>query len=74
MIGQAPDWEGIAQERMRSWETEVRHRQLLAQVPRQRPRWRRWTGSGLMRVGGWLTRWGERMAENECGQGVSVVG
>jgi hypothetical protein len=74
MIGQSQDWEGIAQERMRSWEAEVCHRQLLAQVPRRRRRWRRWTGGGLMRAGAWLTRWGERMAENECGQRVSVIG
>jgi hypothetical protein len=68
------DWDGIAQERMRSWETEVRRRQLLAHLPRRQPRWRRWTSGGLMRTGRWLLRWGERMAEPECEQGVSMAG
>ena len=27
------DWEGVAQERARSWEKEIQQRQLLAQLP-----------------------------------------
>ncbi len=68
------DWDGIAQERSRSWESAVRQRQLQAQIPRQRSLWRRRTGAWLVRVGGWLTHWGKEMAEVEAHQGVSVVG
>jgi hypothetical protein len=67
-------WEGIIQERKRSWEYELRHQQLLAQVRRQRPAWRRWTGGGLLRAGRWLTRWGERMSGMECQQKMPVAG
>lgn len=68
------DWEGVARERMRSWEKERQHRQLLAQLPSESPRWRRWTGGGMVRIGTLLMRWGERMAQREYRQGVSVTG
>jgi hypothetical protein len=68
------DWEGVARERMRSWEKEMHQRQLLAQIPQQTPRWRRWTGGGMVRTGNLLMRWGERMAQRECSEGVSVAG
>ena len=71
------DWNAIAQERQRSWDAAVSQQQLLAQIPRQRRpqrRWRRWTGSGLVRIGSRLMHWGEQMAENECEPGVSMPG
>jgi hypothetical protein len=68
------DWEGIVQERSRSWEAEVRQRQLRAQIPRQRSAWQRRTGKWLIYVGGWLTQCGEEMAESKCTAGVSVAG
>ena len=67
-----PDWEGIAQERKESWEVQIHHQHLLAQLPRQRPAWRRWTGGALKRAGGWLTRLGDWMAGSECQQEMSV--
>ncbi len=68
------DWEGVAQERARSWEKEIQQRQLLAQLPRQPAAWRLWTGSILVWLGTWLMRWGSRVTPNECRQGVSVTG
>jgi hypothetical protein len=68
------DWDGIAQEKTRSWDREVRQRQLLVQIPRQRPHWRRKTGSWLMHVGGRLTRWGAEMAECDGQQEMPVAG
>jgi hypothetical protein len=67
------DFDGIAQEKMRAWEIEVQRRQLQAQIARPRPIWRRWilrrwAGTGLMRVGRWLTQLGSGMADEiaEC--------
>jgi hypothetical protein len=68
------DCDGIVQLKKGDWEAELYRQHLLAQLPRQRPRWRRWTGGGLLRIGRWLTRWGEQMVESECTQGVSVAG
>jgi hypothetical protein len=65
------DWEGVARERMRSWEKEMQQQQLLAQLTPQPSRWRRWTGSGLVWIGTWLLRWGERMAQRECRENVA---
>jgi hypothetical protein len=67
------DWEGVARERTLSWEKEIRERQLLAQLPSRPSHWRRWTGGGLVRVGTMLMRWGERMAQRECRQELSVT-
>ena len=64
-------WEGVAQERMLSWEKEMKYRQLLAELPQEPPRWRRWTGGGMVWVGRWLLRWGERMVQCECTEGVT---
>jgi len=55
----------VAQERMRSWDKEIEHQQMLAQISSAPPRWRRWTGSGMVRLGFWLMRGGERMARRE---------
>lgn len=67
------EWEGVARERMRSWENEMQQMQLLAQLPGEPPRWRRWTGGGMVRIGTWLMCWGERLAQRECRQGVPVA-
>lgn len=63
------DWERVTQERINSWEAEMRQRQLLAQIPHQSSLWRRWTGSGLVRTGTLLMRLGERLAQREARQG-----
>ncbi len=68
------DWERVVHERMRSWEKEIHQRQLLTQLPSESPRWRRWTGGGMVRIGTLLMRWGERMVQRECRQDVSVTG
>jgi hypothetical protein len=68
------EWEGVAKERMRSWEKEIQQQQLLAEVAQEPSRWRRWTGSGLVWIGTWLLRWGERMAQRECQESISVAG
>ena len=66
-------WEGVAQERLRSWEKEMNHRQLLAQLPQEPSRWRQFTGGTMVWIGTWLLRWGERMAQHECQEKVSVA-
>ena len=66
--------EGVAQERMRTWEKELRHQRLLTQIPRKPPAWQRWTGGRMVWIGAWLMCWGERMAQRECRQGISVAG
>lgn len=68
------DWEGIAQERSRSWEEAVGARQLQAQLPRQRGVWRRRAGGWLMWVGERITKWGAQMAQCEKAQRVSLAG
>jgi hypothetical protein len=69
------DWEGVAQERKRAWDTEVKKRQLLVHLPRRRPRWRRWVSAWLIGAGGSLTEWGKAMAaDHESEPQVSVVG
>lgn len=68
------DYEGIAQERTRSWEAELCQRQLRAQITRQPPRWRRIAGAWLMAAGRRLTHWGAAMAEHERSQPMSVAG
>ncbi len=65
------DWEGVAQERMRSWEKEMQQRQLLAELAQEPPSWRRWTGGGLVWIGTGLLRWGERMAQHECPENIA---
>ncbi len=65
---------GSSRNGSRSWEAEVRQRQLRAQIPRQRSTWRQRTGNWLMCVGGWLVHCGEEMAECERSAGVSVAG
>ena len=60
------DWDGVAQERTRSWEAEVDRQHLLRQIPRRRTRWRQWAGGGLVWLGRWLVRWGEQVTEPEC--------
>ena len=67
-------WEGVAQERLRDWEKEVCHQQLLLQLPQEPARWRRWTGSSMVWAGTWILRWGERMAQRECQESVQVAG
>jgi hypothetical protein len=67
------DWEGVAHERQILWEKEIRYRTLLAQFPSRPSFWRQWTGGGLVRVGTMLMHWGERMAQCECRQEVSVT-
>ncbi len=66
-------WEGIAQERMRSWEKEMQYQQLLAQLPPTPSIWRRWTGGGMVWIGTWLLRWGERMARRQCQESISIT-
>lgn len=67
------DWEGVAHERSLSWEKEIRYQHLLAQLPSRPSFWRRWTGGGMVRAGTILMRWGERMAQCERRQEVSVT-
>jgi hypothetical protein len=67
-------WEDVAQERVRDWEKEMQHRQLLAQVPPTPAPWRRWMGRVMVWLGTWLLRFGERMARRECAECVSVAG
>jgi len=66
-------WEDVAQERVKEWEKEVRHQKLLSQLPQEPSLWRRWTGSGMVWVGTWLMRSGERMAHCECQECVSLA-
>jgi hypothetical protein len=66
------DCERVAAERARSQETEMEHRHLLSQIPRQPPRWRRWLGDGMVQIGTWLTSWGEWLAQRERRQAVPV--
>lgn len=65
-------WESLAQERQRDWEKEMRHQQLLLQLPQEAARWQRWTGSGMVWVGTSILRWGERMAQRECQESVAT--
>jgi hypothetical protein len=68
------DWEGLAQERKRAWDAEVRTQQLIAHLPRRRARWRRWASAWLIGVGGSLTGWGKAIAvECEGEHQISVV-
>ncbi len=62
------DWERVAAEQARSWEAERVHRQLLSEIPHQPPRWQRWTGDIMMRIGTWLMNWGKQMAQHEYGK------
>lgn len=66
-------WEGVAQERMRDWEKERRQMALLATIPQEPGPWRRWTGSGMVWLGTCLLRWGERVAQCECQESVTVA-
>ena len=68
------DWERVAKERQRSWDAEVRQRQLLSQLASPPPLWRRWTGGSLMWLGAWLVRRGEGMMQHEYSRGVSFAG
>lgn len=68
------DWERVAQERMRDYEREARHQQLLAQLPPQPSPVQQWTGRAMVWLGAWLVRWGERMARRKCAESVSVTG
>ncbi len=63
--------EGIAQDRMRDWEKDMKFRRLLAERPQKPPRWRRWTGNTLMWIGALSLRWGKRMAQRESQEGVT---
>jgi hypothetical protein len=67
-------WEVVAAERMREWDKEIERYQLLARLPQEPARWRRWTGSALVRCGFWLMRWGERLVRRESQEGISVAG
>ncbi len=68
------DWEGIAQDRQRDWEKEMKYRNLLAQLPEKSPRWRRWMGIAMVLVGTVLMRWGERISPPRRHECVSTVG
>jgi hypothetical protein len=68
------DLEVVAQERSRAWEKEIAHRQLLKDVLRQPPCWRRWLGCGMVGLGAWLMRWGEWIVQPTRREGISVVG
>jgi hypothetical protein len=59
---------------MCDWEKEMHNQRLLAQLPAEPSLWRRWTGSGMVWAGTWLLRWGERMAQRECQESISVAG
>jgi hypothetical protein len=67
------DFEGVAAERARLWEIEIKQQWLISQIPRTPPFWRRWLGNGMVRGGNWLTSWGEWMAQCECGEGMTVA-
>jgi hypothetical protein len=66
-------WEGVLQDRIRSWEKEMRYQKLLAELPPKPSPWRQWTGSGMVWTGQWLMRWGERMAQRECQENLSIA-
>ena len=66
-------WEGVVEERLRDWDTEMQNRQLLAQLPTTPPRWRHWLGRTMVVMGTWLLQLGERVARRECPECVSVA-
>lgn len=68
------DWERVAQERMNDYHREARQQQLLAQIVPEPSPLQRWTGRGMVWLGAWLVRLGERMARCECPERVSVAG
>lgn len=68
------DWERVAQARMDDYQREARKQQLLAQIPSTPSPLQQWAGRGMVWVGAWLVRLGERMARRECAEGVSVTG
>ena len=66
-------WEGVAEERAKEWEKEIRYQKLLSELPQEPSLWRRWTGSGMVWVGTWLLHSGERVAQRKCQEGVSLA-
>lgn len=66
------DLEGVAQEKLRAWEKEIKQRQLLQQLPQKPPRWHSWTGSMLLWLGSQLTHFGERLTRRERQEQVQV--
>jgi hypothetical protein len=67
------DFEGIAADRMRSWEREIEHRLLVSRFPRRRPFWVRWLGDGMVLAGNWLASWGRWLAQREYRQSVTAA-
>jgi hypothetical protein len=57
--------EGLAEQRARSWEVELKQRALLFQIPHQPPIWQRWLGKGMVSLGIQLASWGEWLALRE---------
>jgi hypothetical protein len=51
----------------------MRYQKLLAELPPKPSPWRQWTGSGMVWTGQWLMRWGERMAQRECQENLSIA-
>lgn len=63
----------IAEARREAFEKEMRVQHLLEQLPVQTPRWRQWTGNGLVWAGSRLVSWGEGMTMTNGSQGVEVL-
>jgi hypothetical protein len=60
--------EAVTQARLEHWEAEIRRHKLLATLPTQTPRWRRWLGHALLALGVTLMRggaWVARLNHNE---------
>ena len=68
------EYEVVAQERLLDWEKELQQRQLLAEVPKEPARWRRWTGNMMVSSGTWLMCAGERLVRRECQESVTAIG
>ena len=66
-------WESVVEDRLRDWDKEMQHRQLLAHVPATPSRWQRWAGSAMVWLGTWLLRLGARMARRENTECVCVT-
>lgn len=68
------DWERVAQERMNDLHREAQQRHLLAQFPSPPSPLQQWAGRGMMLLGAWLVRLGERIARRDCVESVSAAG
>lgn len=59
--------------RREAFEREMRLQCQLAELPKEPPRWRRWTGGSMMWAGAHLVRWGEGMKARNSDHNFEVV-